>query len=99
MTINQESQLEFEKKCAYKQESHRIRLSVMSDLGLKITPFTEHELSLMEKVEKGIATIKESQEAQVCFKEHEAEASTQSDMVDAYLFQCEQKNIVQLMIH
>lgn len=99
MTDNHKSQIEFETKRLYKQESHRIRFSIMSDLGLKITPFSERELGLIEKVEAGIATVREEQEAQACFKKHETEATVQSDMVDAYLFQCEQKGTPRLMIH
>lgn len=97
MQMNQQDA--FEQKLKDKQESKRIRLAIMADLGIKLQPFSPEELELLEKVEAGIANKEEELEAQRCYKEHEADAKNQADMVEAYLYQCSSIRKPTLMIH
>lgn len=89
----------FEKKLQDKQESKRIRLSVMAELGIKLRPFSEQELALLEKVEAGLANKDEEARAKACYEAHESEAKIQAAMVDAFLFQCSSNQKPVLMIH
>lgn len=81
------------------EESKKIKLGIMSKLNLRIEPFSEEELHIIEKVELGIASMKEQEEAGAIYKRHEEEAQHQADIVEAYLFQAYNSGHEQLMIH
>ena len=82
------------------EESRRIKFEIMSKLGLKINPFSEEEIKLIDKVQDGSANPEEVKYANEIYARQELDSKVLADKVESFLYQAREKNdSCQLMIH
>lgn len=82
------------------EETRRIKFEVMSRLGLKINPFSEEEINLIDKVQDGVASPDEVKYANEIYARQELDSKILADKVNSFLYQAKGENdSYTLMIH